>query len=103
GVSLATLLLIAPMPPAAQGDGGPAKTGFAAVVEGLAFLKDKPVILSAFLIDIDATFFGGPKALFPALATQVFKTGPTGLGLLYAAPGAGAFLGALLTGWVGRV
>ena len=43
------------------------------------------------------------KALFPALAANVFRTGPTGLGLLYAAPGAGAFLGALLTGWVGRV
>jgi predicted MFS family arabinose efflux permease len=47
--------------------------------------------------------FGFPSALMPAIATQVFKVGPAGLGLLYAAPGAGALLGALFTGWVGRV
>lgn len=99
--SLATLLFVAPMPPAPQAAG--AKRGLAAIREGLVYLKDKPVILSTFLIDLNATFFGGPQALFPALATQVFRVGPTGLGLLYAAPGIGAFVGALMTGWVGRV
>jgi MFS family permease len=47
--------------------------------------------------------FGMPRALFPALGTQFFGGGAATVGLLYAAPGAGALLGALTTGWVGRV
>jgi predicted MFS family arabinose efflux permease len=54
-------------------------------------------------VDLNAMIFGLPRALFPALATDVYHAGPTGLGLLYAAPGAGALVGALLTGWVSRV
>lgn len=100
-VSLGSLFFIAPMPPLAADV--PRKTGFAALVEGLAFLKGKPVILSTFLIDVNAMFFGGPKALFPALALDVFKVGPVGLGFLNAAPGVGALAGALMSGWVGRV
>jgi predicted MFS family arabinose efflux permease len=44
-----------------------------------------------------------PRALFPALATTVFGGGATTLGFLYAAPGAGALVGALTTGWVSRI
>jgi ENTS family enterobactin (siderophore) exporter len=47
--------------------------------------------------------FGMPTALFPVLALDVFKVGPQGLGFLAAAPAAGAFLGALLSGWVASV
>lgn len=100
-VSLGAVFLMAPMPPAPQPAG--AKTGVAAIREGLAYLRNKPVLVSTFVIDLNAMIFGGPQALFPALAAQVYRTGPLGLGLLYAAPGAGALGGALLTGWVGRV
>lgn len=100
-IALAALFPVAPLPIEA-GD-TPVKSGFAAIVEGVTFLKGKPAILSTFLIDLNAMIFGFPSALMPALATQVFKVGPAGLGLLYAAPGAGALLGALFTGWVGRV
>jgi len=44
--------------------------------------------------------FGMPRALFPALSTSVFHGGATTLGYLYAAPGAGALIGAATTGWV---
>jgi MFS family permease len=47
--------------------------------------------------------FGMPTSLFPALALDVFHAGPTGLGLLAAAPSVGALLGAVLSGWVSRV
>jgi len=47
--------------------------------------------------------FGLPRAVFPVLAATVFRSGPAGLGLLYAAPGLGALLAALTTGWVGGV
>jgi MFS family permease len=54
-------------------------------------------------VDLNAMIFGMPTALFPVLALDVFRVGPAGLGLLVAAPAAGALIGALLTGWVGRV
>ncbi len=47
--------------------------------------------------------FGMPRALFPALGTTVFGGGATAVGLLYAAPGAGALIGAVTTGWASRV
>lgn len=101
GVAVVALLFVATMP-ATAGEGS-ARKGIAAIREGFAYLKGKPVILSTFLIDFNAMLFGSPAAIMPALALQVFHTGPVGLGLLFAAPGAGALAGALLTGWVGRV
>jgi MFS family permease len=44
-----------------------------------------------------------PTALFPALGTDVFGGDATTVGLLYAAPGVGALVGALTSGWVGGV
>jgi MFS family permease len=55
------------------------------------------------VIDLDAMIFGMPTSLFPVLALDVFHAGPTGLGLLGAAPAVGALLGALLSGWVSSV
>jgi predicted MFS family arabinose efflux permease len=37
------------------------------------------------------------------LASEVFHVGPSGLGLLYAAPGAGALAASVLSGWVSRI
>jgi predicted MFS family arabinose efflux permease len=44
-----------------------------------------------------------PRAVFPAMALTVYKAGPGVLGLLYMAPGVGAFLGVLTTGWLSEV
>jgi MFS family permease len=60
-------------------------------------------VQGAYLIDVNAMVFGSPRALFPALAATVFGGGATTVGLLYSAPGVGALLGALTSGWVGRV
>ena len=70
---------------------------------GVSYLKGRRLLVSTFLIDIDAMVFGMPRALFPALGTGFFGGGALTVGLLYAAPGAGALLGALFTGWDGRV
>src|SRR6202035_6184019 len=59
--------------------------------------------LGGYVSDVIAMVCGMPRALFPALAATVFGGGATTVGLLYAAPGAGALLGALTSGWVGRV
>lgn len=97
--SLTALAIIGPLPPI----GRATRPGLAAIVEGLRFAAERRVILSTFAIDLVAMIFGMPTALFPVLALDVFRVGPAGVGLLAAAPGVGAFLGALLSGWVARV
>jgi MFS transporter, ENTS family, enterobactin (siderophore) exporter len=47
--------------------------------------------------------FGSPRALFPALALDVFMVGPAGVGFMASAAGVGAFVAALLSGWTGGV
>jgi hypothetical protein len=98
--ALAATFMVGPQPPAGAASRAP---GPRAIAEGLRYLRGRQVIQGAFLIDINATVFGMPRAVFPALATTVFGGGARSLGLLYAAPGAGALLGAVTTGWVGRV
>jgi MFS family permease len=98
-----SVLAIRPQPPSADPDGEVRKPGVRSIVEGLRYLKGRQVLQGVFLLDINAMVFGMPRALFPALGTKVFKGGARAVGLLYAAPGAGALLGAITTGWVGRV
>ncbi len=62
------------------------------VLEGLRFVWSKPVVLGAISLDLFAVLFGGATALLPALAHDVLRVGPTGLGMLRTAPGAGAAL-----------
>ena len=71
--------------------------------EGLGAIRRDHVLLAAYLIDLNAMVFGAPTSLFPALNHAVFGGRPSTLGFLYAAPGAGALLGALTTGWLDRI
>jgi MFS family permease len=93
------ILMIAPQPP----EGGGTRASLASIKEGIRYVKGRRLLVGTFLIDIDAMVFGMPRALFPALGTGFFGGGPLTVGLLYAAPAAGALIGALLTGWVGSV
>ena len=97
--SFVALLAIQPLPPL----GAVTRPGLDAIREGLRFAQRRRVILGSFVIDLNAMIFGMPTSLFPVLALDVFQTGPAGLGLLAAAPAAGAFLGALFSGWVKTV
>ncbi|HET7677385.1 MAG TPA: MFS transporter [Candidatus Limnocylindrales bacterium] len=97
--AIVALLAMRPLPPLADA----VRPGLEAVREGLRFALGHRLLLSTFVIDLDAMIFGMPMSLFPALALDVFRVGPAGLGLLAAAFGGGALLGALLSGWVGRV
>jgi MFS family permease len=101
-VALAAVLLISPQPPSLSG-AAPPRPGWRSTAEGLRFVRRTPAVQGAYLIDLNAMVFGMPRALFPALAATVFGGGATTVGLLYAAPGVGALLGALTSGWVGRV
>jgi MFS family permease len=104
GAALLGAFLMSPQPPAATPDGAVAqRPGIRSIVEGLSYVRGRQSIQGAYLIDINAMVFGMPRALFPALAATRFGGGATTLGFLYAAPGAGALIGALTTGWVSRV
>jgi MFS family permease len=61
-----------------------------AVLEGLKFVRSRPVVLGAMSLDLFAVLLGGATALLPAYARDVLHVGPTGLGLLRTAPGIGA-------------
>ena len=73
------------------------------LAEGWQYLFSRPLLLATMSIDFFATFFGVARALMPYFADKVFHVGPEGLGLLYAAPGAGATLVVLTSGWTGGV
>jgi predicted MFS family arabinose efflux permease len=71
------------------------------VIEGVRFLRGKQALQGIYIIDLNAMVFGMPRALFPAIALGQLHAGVSGLGYLYAAPGVGAFIGSLGSGWVG--
>jgi len=102
---VAASLLSPQPPPAVAGVPGAEghRPGLRSIIEGLGFVRGRQAIQGAYLIDVNAMVFGMPRALFPALAATRYGGGVRVLGLLYAAPGAGALLGALTTGWVSRV
>ena len=71
------------------------------VLGGLRFARGEPIVLSLLSLDFLVTVLGSTRALMPAFARDVLAVGPEGLGLLYAAPAAGAVVGALILGAFG--
>jgi MFS family permease len=69
--------------------------GLKAVAEGVRFVWNERIILSAMSLDLLAVFFGGATALLPIYANDILRIGPTGLGWLRAAPAIGAGLTAV--------
>jgi MFS family permease len=79
------------------------KPGLSAITEGFRYLRGRQVLEGIFALDLNAMIFGMPRALFPAMAAEIYHVGATGLGLLYSAPGVGALIGAGTTGWVNAI
>ncbi len=80
-----------------------AKFGLRSMVEGWEFLKERRLLRANFSIDFNAMVFGMPFALFPAFGEEILGGDASTVGLLYAAPGAGAMIATLSSGWVGSV
>jgi MFS family permease len=76
---------------------GAAQRGIGDVFAGIWFIRRSQVFLAAITLDLFAVLLGGAVALLPVFARDVLAAGPLGLGLLRAAPSAGAFLSALAT------
>jgi MFS family permease len=97
-VSLGALALMRAVPPPAD---APRPT-LRSIVEGFRYARGRPELLGTYGVDMVAMFFGMPNALFPALAAKL-GGGAGLLGLLYAAPAAGAMLATVTSGWITRV
>jgi MFS family permease len=96
-VALYAALRLPPLPPI----GHTTAPGLRSVVDGLAFIATRPVLLLSFAVDIAAMVLAMPRALFPETAAQLGGRGA--VGWLYAAIAIGAVLAGLSSGWIGRV
>lgn len=65
---------------------------FKSIGEGLRFVFNHQILLGALTLDMFSVLFGGAVALLPAFITEVLRHGPEALGVLRAAPAAGAVL-----------
>lgn len=66
------------------------------VFAGFHYIWNHKLVLGSISLDLFAVLLGGAVALLPVYAKEILVTGPWGLGLLRAAPGAGAAVMAVL-------
>lgn len=92
-VAIAAIARMRPSPPSDDAN----DVSLEAIRDGFRFLKGRRTLQSTFLVDLNAMIFGFPVALFPAVA-EGLGGGPEVVGLLYAAPAAGAFAATLVSG-----
>ena len=70
------------------------------LLAGAEFVWQRKALLGAVSLDLFAVLLGGATALLPMFAKDILQVGPLGLGLLRAAPAAGALLVSVaLTRW----
>ncbi len=89
--------------PSVLPEGGGRRADLSSVVEGIRYLKSRPVLWMCYVLDLNSTVFVMPTALFPILAVERFHGGPELAGYLSAALAAGAFLGSMFGGWMPKV
>lgn len=65
---------------------------FRSVREGIQYVFDNKIILYSISLDLAAVLFGGVVAILPIFAEDILKVGAEGLGILRAAPAAGALI-----------
>jgi len=96
--SLLAIWLLPPVPPAPDAD----RPSLRSILDGFRYVRSKKVLLGIFVVDTNAMIFGMPRSLYPALADKL-GGGASLLGLLYAAPFAGALVASLVSGWMNAV
>jgi MFS family permease len=87
--AVAGFLMVHYLPGERDADDGPI---LSALLTGLHFVWQEPVILAALSLDLFSVFLGGAEALLPVFASEILRVGPQGLGILRAAPAGGAVL-----------
>jgi len=60
------------------------------LLAGFQYVRRAPMLLGSFSLDLFVVLLGGAVALMPIFAHEILQQGPRGLGMLRAAPAAGA-------------
>ena len=68
------------------------ESAFHSIREGIRYVLSNQVLIGSMALDLFAVLFGGAVALLPIFATDILNVGPTGFGLLSAAPAVGSLL-----------
>jgi len=76
-------------------EGARRAVSFAAIKEGVQFVRQRQVLLGAMTLDMFAVIFAGAQALLPVYAKDILEVGPKGYGVLSASLEAGALITAL--------
>jgi MFS family permease len=71
---------------AAPSQGG----ALARIAAGIAYTRERPILIGAISLDLFAMLLGGATALLPIYARDILHIGPAGLGILRTAPALGA-------------
>jgi MFS family permease len=94
--------------PAAAAPGGdapaapsPGRGGLRDLLAGVRYACGRPELIGSYLVDMSAMTLAYPNALFPFLAAELHA--PWAVGLMFAAPSAGAACASAASGWAGRV
>ena len=98
GAAIVAVLFMSPLPPPPDA----ARPGVKSILEGFRFLRSKQELKGVFLIDINAMVFGMPRHS-SRVGSRDLRRHEATVGYLFAAPGVGAMLAALTSGWVGRI
>ena len=83
-------------PPQAASAPTPHQSLWQSLREGIDFVWCTPIILYSISLDLFSVLFGGVVAILPVFAADILKVGSEGLGILRAAPAAGALLTLLI-------
>ena len=70
----------------------PKENIYQSLAEGIRFVFKSKMVLGALSLDMFSVFFGGAVALMPIFAHDILKVGAEGLGIMRAAPAAGAVI-----------
>jgi MFS family permease len=89
--------------PALPRTAGAPRPGPRAVAAGIRYIGRSHVLLGTFAADLNATVFGLPVALFPAINAERFGGDPRTLGLFMTAIGVGGLVTGVLSGPAGRI
>ena len=96
---LAVILALVLMGPVEQQKSNSPRNGvvsISAILEGVNFIKNQPLILSTMIMDFFATFFASANTLMPIIAVDVLHVGAVAYGWLSAAQAIGATVAALV-------
>ncbi len=89
--------------PSMRPDGRGLRPGWRATLDGLRYVRGQPLVLGVLLADLNATVFGMPRSLYPAVNAARFGGHAATLGLITAAMSIGGLLGSALSGPTSRV